>query len=50
MPWTPTASEENAAAALLADLLSLPEGEQLNVLALMANLWCYHQKVQHEPS
>jgi hypothetical protein len=42
--WLPTASEEAAAAKLLAGLLSLPQGEQLNVLALLANLWCYHQK------
>ena len=48
MPWIPTESEESAAAALLASLLSVPDGEQLNVLALLANLWCYHQKVKRE--
>jgi hypothetical protein len=48
MPWTPTESEANAALALLADLLTVPEDEQLNVLALLANLWCYHQKVKRE--
>ena len=46
MTWIPTPNEENAAAALLAALLSVPEDEQLNVLALLANLWCYRQQAK----
>jgi hypothetical protein len=45
--WIPTESEKDAAGRLLADLLQVPEDEQLDVLALLANLWCYHQNVKH---
>ena len=43
--WTPTAAETDAAANLLRRLLSIPEDEQLNTLALLANLWCYHREL-----
>lgn len=43
--WTPTPAEVDGAADLLRRLLALPEGEQLNTLALLANLWCYHREL-----
>jgi hypothetical protein len=44
--WIPTESEKDAACRLLAGLLQAPEDEQLDVLALLANLWCCHQNVK----
>lgn len=43
--WTPTPAEVDGAADLLRRLLAMPEGEQLNTLALLANLWCYHREL-----
>ena len=42
--WSPTAAETDGAVVLLRRLLSMPESEQLNTLALLANLWCYHRE------
>lgn len=43
MPWIPTETEKTAAVALLSELLAVPEDDQLDVLCLLVNLWCYHE-------
>lgn len=48
MAWIPTESEKGNAVALCSALLRTPEDEQLDVLALLVNLWCYHQKMKRE--
>ena len=46
-PWYPIPSEERAAVSMLVVLSKLSRDEQVNALALLVRLWCYHRDQQH---